>query len=127
LLEALTATAFLGIALMAFAANTVALTRNEKTADSTSAAHALAQQKLEQLRSMPLGAAQTNPGLYADATTMKADGSASGPFTRSWVVSANNVPTWGMRTATVTISWRDSRAHTTRVSTFLRCSTIPCA
>jgi hypothetical protein len=87
LLEALAATAFLAIALMAFAANTVALTRNEKSADSTSVAHALAQQKLEQLRSMPLGAAQTNPGLYMEGSTLRADGTPSG-LTRNWTISA---------------------------------------
>jgi len=63
LLEAVAATAFLAVALMAFAANTIWLTHDEKTADSTSAAHALAQQKLEQLRSTPLGAAAVAPGI----------------------------------------------------------------
>src|SRR5436853_4614260 len=63
LLEAVAATAFLAVALMAFAANTIWLTRDEKSADSTSAAHALAQQKLEQLRSTPLGAPEVAPGI----------------------------------------------------------------
>src|SRR5947207_10930883 len=66
LLEAVAATAFLAVALMAFAANTIWLTHDEKSADSTSAAHALAQQKLEQLRSMPLGATEVATGSYAD-------------------------------------------------------------
>src|SRR5213593_2945033 len=96
LIEALAATAFLAIALMAFAANTISLTHNEKSADSTSAAHALAQQKLEQLRSMPLGAAQAASGNYTDASNpLAADGSAGGSFTRTWTVSANNTPAFG--------------------------------
>src|SRR6266516_3905541 len=110
LLEAVAATAFLAVALMAFAANTIWLTHDEKTADSTSAAHALAQQKLEQLRSMPLGA----------------DGTAGGTFTRTWTVSANNSPTFGLRTVTVRVSWRDTRLHTTTLAAYIRCSTIPC-
>jgi Tfp pilus assembly protein PilV len=127
LLEALAATGFLGIALMAFAANTISLTRTEKTADSTSAAHALAQQKLEQLRSTPLGAADVLPGNYVDPVNpMKADGTAGGPFSRTWAVSGNNTPTWGLRTVTVTVAWTDSKAHTTRLAAFVRCSTIPC-
>ena len=127
MLEALAATCFLAIALMAFAANTVSLTRNEKSADSTSAAHALATQKLEQLRSTPLGAPQVNPGNYVDAVNpMKADGTVGGPFTRTWMVSGNNVPTWGLRTVTVTVAWTDSKAHSTRLAAYVRCSTIPC-
>jgi Tfp pilus assembly protein PilV len=126
MIEALAATAFLALALMAFAANTVALTRNERSADFTSAAHGLAQQKLEQLRSMQLGSPQVNPGLYNEGVTLKADGTNNGPFTRTWQVSANNTPTFGLRTVTVTVSWRDPRAHTTRLSAFIRCSTIPC-
>src|SRR5215831_11606688 len=90
LIEAVAATAFLAVALMAFAANTISLTHNEKTADSTSAAHGLAQQRLEQLRSTPLGAAQVAPGNYSDGGTIKADGSSTGIFTRTWTVSAND-------------------------------------
>src|SRR5437879_8435289 len=67
LLEALAATAFVSLALLAFAGNSTSLTRNLKSADSTAAATALALQKLEQLRSMPLGAAGlAAPGLFYD-------------------------------------------------------------
>jgi len=127
LLEAVAATAFLAVALMAFAANTIWLTRDEKSADSTSAAHALAQQKLEQLRSTPLGAAAVAPGIYIDPTNpLRADGTAGGPYTRRWTVSGNDQPAFGLRTVTVTVSWRDSRSHTTTLAAYIRCSTIPC-
>src|ERR1051326_1637739 len=56
LIEALVATVFLGVALLGLASSAISLTRNEKTADSTSAAHGLVTQKLEQLRSLPLDA-----------------------------------------------------------------------
>jgi len=124
MLEALAATAFLALALMAFAANTISLTHNEKTADSTSAAHALAQQKLEQLRSTPLGGVA--PGNFSDGGTIKADGSSSGIFTRTWTVSANDTPSFGLRTVTVTVTWNDPRTHSTQLSAYVRCSTIPC-
>ena len=128
LLEALAATAFLGVALLAFANNSISVTRTAKAADDTSAAHALAQQKLEQLRSLPLGSATLNPGSYTDAVTpMHADGTAGGFFRRAWTVSANNVPTFGLRTVTVTVTWTDSRTHSTRVAAYVRCSVIPCA
>ena len=128
LLEAVAATAFLAVALMAFAANTIWLTHDEKSADSTSAAHALAQQKLEQLRSMPLGAAEVAPGLLlADpANPLRADGTAGGTFSRTWSVSANNTPTLGLRTVTVKVSWRDTGLHITTLAAYIRCSTIPC-
>ena len=127
LLEAVAATAFLAVALMAFAANTIMLTHNEKSADSTSAAHALAQQKLEQLRSTPLGAAQVATGLYTDpANPLRADGTGGGTFTRTWTVSPNNTPTFGLRTVTVRVSWQDTRSHFTTLAAYIRCSTIPC-
>ena len=128
LLEAVAATAFLAVALMAFAANTIWLTRDEKSADSTSAAHALAQQKLEQLRSTPLGAAAVAPNpLYIDPMNpLRADGTTGGTFTRKWTVSNNDQPTFGLRTVTVTVSWTDSRFHKTTLAAYIRCSTIPC-
>src|SRR5207244_10981914 len=82
LLEAVAATSFLALALMAFAANTISLTHNEKSADSTSAAHALAQEQLEPLRSMPLGATALNPGISIDpANPPQAAGAAAGTST----------------------------------------------
>jgi len=112
---------------MAFAANTISLTHNEKSADSTSAAHALAQQKLEQLRSLELDAPQLAPNTsYVDpANPLQADGTAGGTFTRRWVVSAND-PAPGLRTVSVTVTWRDTRLHTTTLASYVRCSAIPC-
>ena len=127
LIEAVAATSFLALALMAFAANTITLTHNEKSADSTSAAHALAQQTLEQLRSAPFGALAVAPGNYTDpANPLRADGTAGGTFTRRWVVSGNDSPASGLRTVTVTVSWRDTRLHTTTIASYVRCSAIPC-
>src|SRR2546427_4571407 len=126
LLEAVAATAFLAVALMAFAANTIWLTRDEKSADSTSAGHALAQQKLEQLRSTPLGAAAVAPGIYIDPTNpLRADGTAGGTFTRRWTVSGNDQPTFGLRTVTVTVSLRVSRCPNTQPPAAIPCGTIP--
>src|SRR5437667_7983213 len=126
LLEAVAATSFLALALMAFAANTISLTHNEKSADSTSAAHALAQQKLEQLRSLELDAPQLAAGIYIDpANPLQADGTAGGTFTRRWVVLVDS-PAPGLRTVTVTVSWRDTRLHTTTPASYLRRRPLPC-
>lgn len=127
MLEALAAIGLVSIGLLAFASNAVSLTRNAKTSDSVGAATGLALQKIEQLRSMPLGAAQLVTGQYSDPGTLRADGNANGPYSRSWRVSAINTPTWGLKTVTVTVSWRDSAARSTRVAAYVRCSTIPCS
>ena len=57
---------------------------------------------------------------------LQADGTAGGTFTRTWKVSANDQPTFGLRTVTVTVSWRDTRLHFTTLAAYVRCSKIPC-
>jgi len=127
LLEAVTAAGFLSLTLLALAGSGISLTRNQKTADSTAAAHALAQQKLEQLRSMPLAAPNLASGSYNDAgNPLQANGTTGGIFTRSWSVSANDTPANGLKTVTVSVGWTDSRAHTTTIAAFVRCSNNPC-
>ena len=128
ILEALAATGFLGVVLFGLGANSISLTRNSKSADSVSAGSALGLQKLEQLRSMPLGAAQLTPGQYYDSSNpLKADGISGGTFSRSWTVSQKDSPGFGLKTVTVTVAWTDSRAHTTKVAAYVRCSTVPCS
>src|SRR5436190_21370893 len=125
LIEALVATVFLGVALLGLASSAISLTRNEKTADSTSAAHGLVTQKLEQLRSLPLDAVV--PGNYTDgANPLRADGTTGGMFTRTWTVSVNNTPTDGLKTVTVTVTWQDPRSHTTTAAAYVRCGNNPC-
>ena len=128
LLDALAGVTFIAVAILGLSATSVSVTRNSKGADSTSAATALAQQKLEQLRSMPLNATQLDPGIYYDAgNKLKADGTSGGIFDRSWTVSLNDTPRVGLRTVTVTVAWTDSRSHSTQVASYVRCSTIPCS
>jgi len=128
LLDAVGAAAFLSVSLLGLSMTTVSLTRNAKGADNASVATALAQQKLEQLRSMWLGAAALQSGTYTDAgNPLKPDGTAgSGRYNRSWVVSAKDTPRLGLKTVTVTVSWTDSRTHSTQVASYVRCSAIPC-
>ena len=40
-------------------------------------------------------------------------------------VSAND-PAPGLRTVSVTVTWRDTRLHTTTLASYVRCSAIPC-
>src|SRR3954471_4338639 len=109
MLEALAATSFLGVALLGLTSSTVGMTRSAKTADSVAAANALAVQKLEQLRSMPLGAAQLATEQYYDYDhPLKSDGTGGGAFDRSWTVSLKDIPRFGLKTVTVTVAWKDS-------------------
>jgi Tfp pilus assembly protein PilV len=129
LVDAMVAMLFVSAGVLALSAGAVTLTRGSKAADETSVATALAQQKLEQLRSMPLGAVGLLPGTYADPVNpLRADGNAGtgARFTRTWVVSANDQPRWGMRTVTVSVSWRDTRPHVARLAAYVRCSRVPC-
>ena len=127
LLESLVAASFLGFALLAFNAASLTLTRGTKTADSTSAANAIAQQRLELMRSMPLGHPSHNPGNYASANNpMTADGQPNGIFSESWTVSNPDVPDFGLKTVVVTVSWNDPLAHQTQLAGFVRCSVVPC-
>jgi Tfp pilus assembly protein PilV len=128
LIEAVGTMGFIGVAVVGFSMNSVTLTRANKTAGSVTEATALAQHKLEELRSMPLGAAELAPGAYADgANPMRADGSRPGAFRRTWTVSAKDSPRAGLKTVAVSVAWTDSRAHTARLAAYVRCSTVPCS
>ena len=127
LLDALAGLTFISASLLGLSAASISLTRNSKGADSTSAATALAQQKLEQLRSMPLLATELNPGIYYDSgNKLKADGTTGGTFDRSWTVSEKDIPRPGLKTVIVTVAWTDSRSHQTRVASYVRCNAVPC-
>lgn len=125
LIEALMAASLLGIAFMGLTAGSLVLTRAAKSADSTGAATALASERLERLRSMPMGAAGHTPGTYTGGT-FNPNGSAGGPITIGWTVSAMNTPRPGLKTVTVSASWWSTTNHTVQVSGYVRCPTVPC-
>lgn len=127
MIEALGATSLVCGSLLGLAMGAINVSRTAKTADSTAAATALATEKLEQLRSMPLDAAAFVPGIYYDpANPLTADGVMGGIYRRRWQVSAKDTPSFGVKTVTVTVSWRDSNDHATSVAAYVRCSTVPC-
>ena len=127
MIEALGATSLVCGSLLGLAMGAINVSRTAKTADSTAAATALATEKLEQLRSMPLDAAAFVPGIYFDPSNpLTADGVMGGKYRRRWVVSAKDTPSFGVKTVTVTVAWRDSNDHETAVAAYVRCSTIPC-
>lgn len=127
LIEALVAAAILGFALLAFQASAITLTQGNKGADSTSAATALAQERLELLRSLPLGDPLHTPGNYADPSNpVTADGQPNGRYTVTWNISNRDIPDFGLKTVIVTVAWNDPRPRTMQVGGFIRCSEVPC-
>lgn len=127
LLEALAAASLLSIAFLALNMTSITLARGTKTADSLSAASALAQETVEQIRNQPKGSAAHAAGNYSDPNNpIQADGSPGGIFTRTWNVSVRDTPDFGLRTLTVTVSWIDSGAHSMQLASYLRCATVPC-
>jgi Tfp pilus assembly protein PilV len=126
IIEALAATSIMGIGLLGLSASSVMLARGSKAADMTAAATALTVERLEQLRSMPLGSAGHAPGTYSGGT-LQANGTSGGPFSVSWVVSANDQPTFGLKTVTVTTSWTtQGTSRQVRLGALVRCSKTPC-
>jgi hypothetical protein len=125
--EALAAASLLAVAMMALNMTSISLARGTKTADSYSAATALATEQLEIVRAMPVGSAGHNPGNYASANNpLTADGLAGGRYTRTWTVSANNTPSDGLRTVTMNVSWADGEPHNLQLVGFIRCQNLPC-
>lgn len=127
LIEALVAASILAFAMLAFQASAITLTRGAKEADSTSAATALAQERLELLRSLPLGHAAHTPGSYADASNpVTADGQPNGRYNVTWTVSNRDVPDFGLKTIMVTVAWNDPRPRSMQLGAFVRCTLVPC-
>jgi Tfp pilus assembly protein PilV len=125
IIEGMMTAALLGISFMALTAGSLIMTRAAKSADSTGAATALATERLELLRSMPLDAAQHTPGAYSGGS-FSPNGNAGGPITISWVVSARDTPRAGLKTVTVSATWTDTTTHTVQVAGYVRCSIVPC-
>ena len=125
-MEALAATALMGIGLLGMSASSVMLARGSKAADMASAATALTVERIELLRSLPLDSAGHNPGNYSGGS-MNANGTNGGPFNVNWVVSAVDKPTFGLKTITVTTTWTQlGKAHEVHLAALVRCSKTPC-
>jgi Tfp pilus assembly protein PilV len=126
LVEALVTIGIMSVGVLGLSMSSIQLSRTAKWADMSSAATALANERLELIRSQPLGSAQHTPGSYSGGT-MQANGVANGPYTITWVVSANDTPTWGLRRVTVTAAWNQYGSdRQVQVGALVRCSKTPC-
>ena len=70
------------------------------------------------------------PGGKFDMASMRnpvtADGQAGGRYTVTWTVSANDQPSAGLRTATVSVAWTDAEPHVLQLAGYVRCQNLPC-
>jgi Tfp pilus assembly protein PilV len=124
--EALVTMSIMSVGVLGMSASAIELSRTAKWADMASAATALATERLELVRSLPLGDAGHTTGSY-NAGTMQADGTANGPYTVAWVVSAKDTPWVGLKTVTVTTSWNQyNKARTVQMGALVRCTKTPC-
>ena len=103
------------------------LTRVAKVADSTGAATSIATKQLELLRSMPMDAVPYHrPGSYTIGSYYP-NGNSGGAINVTYVTSARDVPTFGLKTLTVTAQWTEmGKSHSAVVAGYVRCSTVPC-
>ncbi len=109
LVEVLAALALFGIVSAGLALNSVAAVRHNRVSHALSAATALAQDQIEQLRALD---PNTNPpalaaGTHSDAANpITALGTPGGRFMRQWSVTRDS-PITGTATVVVTVSWTD--------------------
>ena len=127
LVEVMVTVGFVAVAFLGFAANTIAVARAHTTSRNAASATALAQQQLEALRNLPVGAPGLTSGTYQDpGNPLAADGGTGGIFHRSWTVSAPDTPGIGLKAVTVLLAWTDQEEHQTAIAAYVRCSTVPC-
>lgn len=127
LVEVLAALALFGIVSAGLALNSVAAVRHNRVSHALSAATALAQDEIEQLRALD---PSTNPaaltaGTHNDAANpLTALGTPGGRFTRQWTVTRNS-PVAGVATILVTVSWTDGAARSVRLWAYV-CQAAGC-
>ncbi len=127
LVEVLAALAIFGIVSAGLALNSVAAVRHNRVSHALSAATALAQDQIEQLRALD---PNTNPaaltaGTHTDAANpITALGTPGGRFTRQWAVTRDS-PIAGTATVLVTVSWTDGTLRSVRLWAYV-CQSSGC-
>jgi Tfp pilus assembly protein PilV len=105
LIEAVVAAGLLGIISLGFAIGADRAVRFNVYSRSLTAATTLAHDKVEELSSKVSTDVQLTAGNHAEASNpLTAEGAAGGIYTRTWAVT-NDVPTTGLKTVKVTVTW----------------------
>jgi prepilin-type N-terminal cleavage/methylation domain-containing protein len=107
LIEAIVAATLLSIISLGAALGADRAVRQNMYSKSLAAATTLAHDKIEELQSKVSTDALLTTGNHADALNpLKPDGTTGGTYTRTWTVT-NNVPTTGLKTVQVTVTWNN--------------------
>ncbi len=111
-IEVLVAITVMAIALSGIASTAVMTMRADTRGHQTSAATVLAQAKLEKLRAIPRSSSEWTEGSHLEAGLNEAgQPSASGRFSRQWMVDHDYNSQPDLDRVTVTVSWNDGRTH----------------
>ncbi len=127
IVEVTAALGVFGIVAAGLAANTLAVVRSNRISSARSAATALAQDQIEQLRALDPSAAppQLVAGTHSDdKNPLTALGASGGTFTRQWTVTRDS-PAPGLSTVVVSVSWADGATRSVRLSAYV-CQTVTC-
>lgn len=104
LVEVMVALSLFSIALLGFSSAGVNTIRDDSYGRQSNVANALAQAKLEQLRSLPYSNSQWTSGTHTESGLTESGGSG-GHFTRTWVVTTDYNGHTGLRRVAVTVTW----------------------
>jgi type II secretory pathway pseudopilin PulG len=105
LVEVLVAISMMALVIAGLASMGITTIKADTQGRRTSAATALAQAKLEELRGLPHSHTNWTTGSHSE-TDLQEDGSSGGTYTRDWVVNEDGTYT-GLYRVTVTVSWND--------------------
>ncbi len=129
LVEVLASMTVFAIVVSGLAGTTMATIKSTTTSRATSAASALIQDKVEEMRSLD---PETDPadfaaGLHIDAENpMTATGESEGHYERSWEVVADT-PSIGMSEVIITVTWTSATGPKSLAATTFICVTDKCA
>jgi len=107
LIEVLVAVVVMAIALTGVAMLSTSTLVADTGGRHQAAATLLAQQKLEQLRSLRRSEADWDAGTHSEAGLSENGTSGEGPYTREWEVEENYNGKTNLSRVTVTVSWEN--------------------
>jgi prepilin-type N-terminal cleavage/methylation domain-containing protein len=118
LVEVLVATAVMALVISGLASMGVSTIQADSNSHRVSAATALAQAKLEELRALSHSNAAWTAGSHSQ-TGLDEEGDSGGSYTRRWTVVTNYNGFKKLSRVTVTVSW-DNGAHSVSMASLFR-------
>jgi prepilin-type N-terminal cleavage/methylation domain-containing protein len=117
LIEVLVAISLMAVAILGLSSMGATTMKADTQSHHMSAATALAQAKLEQLRVLPRSHLAWTAGSHSE-TGLWEDGSSGGPYTRQWQVVRKYNGYSGLDRVTVTVSWGNGAHSVSLASLF---------